>query len=78
MKRNTAAADYGLVFSSHPAMTIDNQGSVRLFLQAVSENGPDSPVYETIIQVRGVAGSPSASVNSIKPYEKAAIFITVH
>jgi hypothetical protein len=60
MKSNTAAADYGLVFSSHPAMTIDNQGLVCLWLQAVSQNGPDSPVYETIIQVHGVAGSLSA------------------
>ena len=60
MKSNTAAADYGLVFSSHPAMTIDNQGLVCLWLQAVSQNGPDSPVYETIIQVHGVADSLSA------------------
>lgn len=78
MKNRIAAAEYGLVFSSHPSITIDERGLVHILLQAVSENAPDSPVYEAIVQVSVAAGSLSASVNSIKPYEKMAIFITVH
>jgi hypothetical protein len=78
MKSNTAAADYGLVFSSHPAMIIDNQGLLRLYAQAVSEDEPDSPVYELILQVNATGDSLTAKVNSIKVYQKASIFITVH
>jgi hypothetical protein len=77
MKTQSASDDYALVFSSHPEMTIDNEGLVHICLQAVSENGPDSPIYETIVQLHA-AGSLSANVKSIKVYPKAAIFITVH
>jgi hypothetical protein len=78
MKSTNDAARYGLVFSSHPAMTIDNQGLIHLHVQAIEEDGPDIPVYELTLQVSDEVNSLNAMVNSIAPYPKASIFITVH
>ena len=78
MKYNQDAGDYGLVFASHPATTINNDGLIDLRVQAIKEDGPDSPVYEVKLKISSVGNSLSATVDSITPYPKASIFVTVH
>jgi hypothetical protein len=79
MQQIKDSENYSLVFSSHPAMTIDNQGLMRAAVHAEEiKDAMNGPVYEMTVQVIRDKNTFKANIVSIVPYAGTSISIIVH
>ena len=79
MQNATDAGDYSLLFFSHPAMTIDNQGRIHVIVCAVAkQNMQDGPHYEATMRVTRANNALAAEIDSLTPYTGVTISIIVH
>jgi hypothetical protein len=69
--------DYGLIFFSHPAITIDAQERIH-FVVCTTAQGTDGPRYEATIGVARTGNTLAVNIESLTPYSGAAITIIVH
>ena len=67
-----------LLFNSHPAVTVDNQGSIHATVFTRAKDASDSRPYEVVVQVVRTGNSLDGKVVSIRPYEGTAGSIIVH
>jgi hypothetical protein len=73
------AKNYNVVFSSHPAITIDNGGLIRTIVHAEDiADARHGPSYEGTVQVTRDANTLKANVLSLVPYTRPSISIIVH
>jgi hypothetical protein len=70
--------EYNLLFFSHPAMTIDNEGRIHFVVCTTTIEGNDGPLYEATVSVPRAGNILAAKVDSLTPYPGAAISIIVH
>ena len=70
--------NYQLVFTSHPAMTVDDQGLLHANVFTRDQNSVDGPVYNVTMQITRAANSLDATVVSVTPHTGASISVIVH
>jgi hypothetical protein len=70
--------NYQLVFASHPAMTVDDQGLLHANVFARDQDSSEGPVYDVTVQITRAADSLDARVVSVTPQTGASISVIVH
>lgn len=72
------ASNYQLLFTSKPAMTIDDQGLLHAGVFTRDQDSVDGPVYDVTLQVTRTAGSLDAKVVSVAPFLGSSVSVIVH
>jgi hypothetical protein len=70
--------NYQLVFTSHPAMTVDDQGLLHANVFTRDQDSVDGPVYDVTVQIIRATDSLDAKVVSITPHTGASVSVIVH
>lgn len=78
MREGKAPNDSILLFNSHPAITVDDQGLIHATVFTRAQDASDSRPYEVVVQVLRTGDSLDARVVSITPYEGTVGSIIVH
>jgi hypothetical protein len=73
-----AAENFSLVFASHPAMTIDNNGLFHAVVNTRSEDATEGARYDVTVQVTRSGASLAAQVVSVTSHAGVSISIIVH
>jgi hypothetical protein len=67
-----------LVFTAHPAMTIDDQGLMHAVVFTRTQDASNGQPYDVTVQTTRKADSLDATVIAVAPYSEAIISIIVH
>jgi hypothetical protein len=67
-----------LVFSAHPATTIDDQGLLHTVVFVRQEDATEGPRYAAVVQITRSTNAIDAKIVSVTPFDGASISIIVH
>jgi hypothetical protein len=70
--------NYQLVFASHPAMRVDDQGLLHANVFARDQDSSEGPAYDVTMQITRAADSLDAKVVSVALQTGASISVIVH
>jgi hypothetical protein len=70
--------NYQLVFASHPAMTVDDQGLLHANVFARDQDSSEGPAYDVTMQITRAADSLDAKVVSVTLQTGASVSVIVH
>jgi hypothetical protein len=69
---------YQLVFASHPAMTVDDQGLLHAAVFTRDQDSVDGSVYDVTVQISRATDSLDAKVVSVTPHTGTSVSVIVH
>lgn len=67
-----------LLFNSHPAITVDDQGFIHATAFIAAPGAVDGPTYEVVVRALRTGNSLDAKVVSVTPFGGVGISIIVH
>jgi hypothetical protein len=76
--KDASAGSSSLVFSAHPATTIDDQGLLHTVVYTRYEDATEGTRYEVVVRIERSANAIDAKIASLKPFGGASISIIVH
>lgn len=78
MPASKAPNDSILLFNSHPAITVDDPGSIHATAFVAAPDAVDSPPYEVVVRALRTGDSLDAKVVSVTPFKGTGVSIIVH
>jgi len=76
--QRTHTGSSSLVFSAHPATTIDDQGLLHTVVSARHEDATEGPRYAVVMQIAHSTKAIDAKIVSVTPFDGTSISIIVH
>lgn len=78
MQESKVPSNSILLFNSHPAITVDDQGSIHATAFIAAPDAASGPPYEVVVRALRTGDSLDAKVESVTPFAGTGVSIIVH